>query len=333
MNVPLPPESVPPEQGPPACLSASAVLSFILGLLALPLNILAGLPALLIGYRGLYAINASEGRLRGRILAVAGMALGTVGCVIGIGFGLFLLFGHLGANAARLDCANNLREIGVALEAYQQNHAETYPAATIPNKQLAPDKRLSWMADILPFMRRRTQSTAAWQSFLGSIDQHKGWQDPANAAAANTRVYTFLCPGDANPLMRTTPGLTDYVGISGIGPDAAALAVEAPDAGFFGYDRAVRLPQATKLRASIMIVTETTNNNGPWIAGGPPTVRGVVPEEAPLIGLDRPFGGCHYSFTRVPGLNTLWLDASVRYLTNSAPPEMFADHARLHPAR
>lgn len=343
MNLPLPQGSSPPEpdQQPPATsggssLSRAAVASFILGLLIVPLNIITGLPALLLGYRGLYAINASEGRLRGRFLAIAGMALGSAGCLIAVAFGIFLLFLWLGAASARTDCANNLRQMGAAIESYQLNHDKTYPQATIPNPRLPPEERLSWMTALLreqpspeagqrkrPYLEK-TLSSAKWHALMDSIDLEQGWQAPVQATARSTRIPTFLCLGNPNPAIRNTPGLTDYVGLSGAGLDAASLPRDDPQAGFFGYDRTVTFPQVSDRQSYTMIVTETTIDNGPWIAGGPATVRGVAVEEAPLIGRDRPFGGCHFDFTGIAGLNTLWLDGSVRYFTDSRPAELFA---------
>jgi len=324
----MPPD---PDSRPVLCrLSGSAVASFVLGLLALPLNIFAGLPALLVGYRSLYAINASEGRLAGRPLAVTGMALGVVGCLIGAGFGVFLLFSYLGAASARADCANNLRQIGAALEKYQENHRGIYPSGTIPNPQLAADQRLSWMASLLPYLERKTLSTEKWTTLVDSIHPDQGWQAPIHQAAGSTRVPTFLCQGALEPAIQTTPGLTTYIGLAGVGSDAPSLPLSDPRAGFFGYDRTVKRPQLNEGLAYTMVVTETTLDNGPWIAGGPATVRGIVPDQAPLIGIGRPLGGCHFAFlTGVPGLNTLWLDGSVRYFTNSMPAETFADQTRL----
>jgi Protein of unknown function (DUF1559) len=333
MNIPLPQRSLPPDpESRPVLsrLSGSAVASFVLGLLALPLNIFAGLPALLVGYRSLYAINASEGRLGGRPLAVTGMALGVVGCLIGVGFGVFLLFSYLGAASARADCANNLRQMGAALEKYQENHGGLYPAGTIPNRLLAPDQRLSWMASLLPYLERKTLSTEKWTTLVDSIHPDQGWwQSPLHLAVCGTRVPTFLCQGALDPAIQSTPGLTTYIGLAGVGSDAPSLPLSDPRAGFFGYDRTVKRPQLKEGLAYTMVVTETTLN-GPWIAGGFATVRGIVPDQAPLIGIGRPLGGCHFAFlTGVPGLNTLWLDGSVRYFTNSMPAETFADQTRL----
>src|SRR5207247_2627843 len=73
----------------PGRLSILAVVSFVLGLLAVtpPFLIIASLPALLLGLVSLRRINHSDGRLRGAWLAGAGMvlgALGTAASVVGV---------------------------------------------------------------------------------------------------------------------------------------------------------------------------------------------------------------------------------------------------------
>ncbi len=330
MTQPSPENSVPvePAPGPPARTSTAALVSLILGLLALPLNILAGLPALLVGYRSLYAINASEGQLRGRGLAIAGMVLGLLGCLFGVAWGLWLVLTLAQAASARAECADNLRQIGQALEMYQDHHDKTYPPGTLPNPDLKPDERLSWLAGILPYVGRKGMSAQKWQSLVDSIHPKQGWQAPVHEIDRTSNVHTYLCPGC--PRKDRRAGLTDYIGLAGEGDNAATLPRKAPKAGFFGYNRIVTAKEMEIRRSTTLIVTETTRDNGPWIAGGPPTVRGLDPEDTPLIGLDRPLGGCHFDYRGIAGLNTLWLDGSVRYVTSSTPPNQLVEQTLIN---
>lgn len=334
MNIPLsegsPLSNSTPPQRPRT--TAAAWVSLILGILALPFNLLAGLPALLVGYRTLYSINASEGRLLGRGLTIIGMILGGLGCLEGIGWGLLLLFGVLESYNAQADCANNQRQIGQGLQQYQLSHQETFPPATIPNPMLKPEERLSWLVALLPYLNRKAAPrTTNWQTLVDSIDPKLDWENPAHQWARSSNINLFLCRGYPDNADRAIPGLTDYVGFAGVGRDAASLPRDDVRAGFFGYDRTVTLSQLKrKGLAETLIVTETTQNNGPWIAGGPPTIRSIFVEDAPLIGRDRPFGGCHFNFRGQPGLNTLWLDGSVRYLAGSMPAQLLAEHAQIN---
>jgi hypothetical protein len=59
----------------------------ILGLLAIPLSIVTGIPAIVVGAHGLRRIKASDGTLKGRAAAWCGIVLG---CLSVAGFALFL---------------------------------------------------------------------------------------------------------------------------------------------------------------------------------------------------------------------------------------------------
>ena len=78
-----------------------------------------------------------------------------------------------------------------------------------------------------------------------------------------------------------------------MGRDAAELPRGDPLAGIFGYDRIVRREDLTAGATQTLLATETARDNGPWTAGGSPTVRGLDPTDAPYIGPGRPFGGMH----------------------------------------
>ena len=115
------------------------------------------------------------------------------------------------------------------------------------------------------------------------------------------------------------PAPTDYVGIAGVGEDAAFLPKESPRAGFFGYqrhlyiDRRVGTNDLPAGTSHTMVCAETTRDNGPWVAANRSTVRPLSPEDLPYIGLQRQFGGCHPG-----GANLLKVDASVQFFSSAA---------------
>lgn len=66
----------------PDHIDKRAKAAMILGLLSLVLGFVTGLPALWVGRRSLQHLAASDGDLRGRRLAIAGMVLGGVGIIL-----------------------------------------------------------------------------------------------------------------------------------------------------------------------------------------------------------------------------------------------------------
>src|SRR5262249_34049621 len=140
----------------------------------------------------------------------------------------------------------------------------------------------------------------------------RGWRAETNRKALNTSIRWYLCPGDPSYRPHSEPGLTSYIGIAGVGKDAPDLPKGSSNRiGVFGYpeDRQLRLDDASRGISFVMMVAETAHDNGPWLAGGPPTVRGLDPDDQPYIGTGRPWGGCHSG-----GLYVLLLDGSVRWV-------------------
>jgi prepilin-type processing-associated H-X9-DG protein len=334
------------EAPPRPRLSRAAVASLVLGL-ATPLGWAAtGLAALAVGLYGVRAVNRSDGRLRGRGLAVAGMALGGL-AVGGTVLGLFVVvLEDARLRSQKVECINHLRLIGAAAQHYHDAN-DAFPPGTLPNADLPPDRRLSWLVALPDFVGEKNAPADRLRALAEGIDRSRAWDETPNLAAAATDVPVFRCPAHPDD-PRAAPGRTHYVGLAGVGRDAAEIrgidrgpfgaavglagvgadpfALRAADAraGAFGYDRAMKLNDFTPGSSRTLFAAETAWNNGPWTAGGPPTVRGVDPADAPLIGPGRPFGGMHAG-----GLNVLFADGSAEFLRDTTPPAFFAELTRV----
>jgi prepilin-type processing-associated H-X9-DG protein len=90
--------------------------------------------------------------------------------------------------------------------------------------------------------------------------------------------------------------------------------------GVFGYDRHTPMSAVTD-------GLSTTARNGPWTAGGLPTVRALDPAGGPYPGAGGPFRSNHRYGLLAPtppsATNVLFADGSVRALTASTKPEVF----------
>jgi len=309
------------QQAPSLC--RRAVFCFVLGALSPALLFLTGIPALWMGVRALRLINASDGRLRGRRLAVAGMVLGGLGCAAAALGTLALVFEELRVRSQRVECLNNLRQMGGAVLNYESTN-NAFPPGTVPNAALPPDKRLSWLTTLPPFMDQKTKNARAAQALDEQLDLSLAWDDGGNAVVAHAAVSFCRCPAHPFDDPRIAKGTTSYVGFAGVGRDAAELPRGNPFAGIFGYDRVVRRDDLTAGATQTLLATETARDNGPWTAGGAATLRGLDRANTPYIGAGRPFGGMHPH-----GLNVLRADGGADFMTDGTAPGFFETLTRV----
>ena len=255
------------------------------------------------------------------------------GCVLLVVFGLAavvvvgaVLTGIVKARAAqgRVYCENNLRQLGLfaAIPPAPKPDAPVDPAprtavppGTVVNLALSPDRRLSWAADALPVFDRRQQDPA----LAGRIDRTAAWDAGPNAEVAATRIGTLTCPG--NP---AAAGMTQYLGASGLDPRGADLGLDPPDrarAGCFRYDAPTPYAAITDGLSNTVLFAETNRDLGPWLRGGPSTVRGLLEGETapPPVGVGGQFGGNH-----VGGANVGMADGSGRFVSDRVTPAFLA---------
>lgn len=225
-------------------------------------------------------------------------------------------------SASRVQCKNNLRQIGLALHSYHDRW-ESFPSgyvSTVGPGGPADDQGpgWGWSALILPYLEKNNLSQ--------QIDFTKGITDPANATARTTVLKVFLCPSDAGKDTFTVDKLGDasstystplldvnskpvevahsnYVGIFGnpeITPDPGFLDTTNPDRsivhqGMFYRNSRVRIAQVTDGTTNTLFVGERSSNlaYATWtgsVTGGqvPPKIPdpfGFGPEGAPILTL------------------------------------------------
>jgi hypothetical protein len=222
---------------------------------------------------------------------------------------------------ARAQCHNNLRVVAQALQNYHSTY-NCFPAATVPNDALPCEKRLSWYAPIFPYIEQIVvvlDTTKAWDA-----EENREPRIRFRVADDEFRVEPvgdcklFLCPTNPSRTGPGLPGVTHYVGITGLGPHAADLGPGYPGAGVFGCDRHTRLEDITDGQATTLMVIETASANGPWSAGGPATARGVDPDGPPYLGANGQFGGTHRG-----GCWAAFADGSARFLPSGLDPRVF----------
>lgn len=98
------------------------------------------------------------------------------------------------SSSHRMQCSNNLKQIGLALHNYHSAFGVLPPAYTV---DVNGNRLHSWRTLILPFM----EQTALYNK----INLSKPWDDPANAFLMEENVPTYRCPSS-----KTGNGLTTY---------------------------------------------------------------------------------------------------------------------------
>jgi len=208
----------------------------------------------------------------------------------------------------RLTCGLNMYEIVRALLGYYSNES-AFPSGTWPNPSLPPERRLSWYAAINSYLD--------YAGSYSTIEKSQSWDAGNNGDVVCTRIHWLCCP-ELDRVPPGTPEPTSYIGIAGVGTDAALLPKSDPRVGVFEYDRQTTLADIKDGLATTMLVAESGRSNGPWLRGGPSTVRGLDPAHTPYIGFGRQFGGLH------PGCAMIaFADGSVRAVSESINPKVF----------
>ncbi len=96
--------------------------------------------------------------------------------------------------ARRMQCSNNLKQIGLAFHNYHAAYGSLPPAYTVD----ADGNRLhSWRTLILPFIEQ--------SNLFQQVDLTKPWDDPDNAILQQTEVPVFRCPSS-----KVAVGMTTY---------------------------------------------------------------------------------------------------------------------------
>ena len=245
--------------------------------------------------------------------------------VLALALGVFVIWLAQGrVDQSRIYCQNHLRVLaqhseqaglelppGALAGPWLPAQAPNVPAGTVWHPTLPPDQRLSWVVPLLPLIDQKRYETA---TLAPQLDLAAAWDAPKNASVGRARLALVECPGNPPP-ESSGFAFTQYIGNGGVGPDAATGSL-SPKSGCFRYDRATPYTAITDGLSTSVLFAETSNELGPWIRGGPATVRSYLPKSSKvMLGADGQFGGNHPL-----GANFGFADGSVRFLTDRTTP-------------
>jgi hypothetical protein len=193
---------------------------------------------------------------------------------------------------------SRIHELAAALKTYTEKRG-TFPRGTADRPSTAeragrpwpPDQRVSWLAEIVRFLPQYSARYANDVVYPIGIDVNRSWRDNENRRAAVSLIPQFLTPRSAPgqwwivyPGQRLAVAATHFVGVAGVGLDAATLPGDNPRAGVFGYDRVTAVSQIKDGAANTIAVLQVPADTYkmPWLAGGGATVRGVPEKDSVL---------------------------------------------------
>jgi Protein of unknown function (DUF1559) len=186
-----------------------------------------------------------------------------------------------------------------------------------------PDHRVSFMADLLPYLGRGGLRQSIQEKRLP-------WFAKEHEAAGTTWISEFLVPHYPQSSWRATHPLgegrsyggTNYVAMSGLGLDSARYdpsnPAHAKKVGMTGYDWGSKFPEVTDgLSNTIYMIQVPPTHSRPWIAGGGATVQGADESLTnPVDDFVDPLGAKR-------GTHILMGDGSVRFVPATIDPAVF----------
>jgi prepilin-type N-terminal cleavage/methylation domain-containing protein/prepilin-type processing-associated H-X9-DG protein len=237
--------------------------------------------------------------------------------------------------AARLQCQNNLKQIGLALHGYEQD-AGSFPPGYRDLAATPSRPGWGWTVFLLPYLEQ-----APLYEALDAA--HANFGNGANPAPATSLTQTSIpilhCPSDPGPL--TNPfydnhGKSNYRGVGG-GGDLSFMPLTTDLGGLFFYNSRVRLADVTDGLSNTLAVGETSLDErrnwwggiwagcarvGPYASyvGSVTWVSGVYWSVG--LGDVRLNGPGPWAFgsPHPGGVNFVFCDGSVRFIRDSADP-------------
>ncbi len=209
--------------------------------------------------------------------------------------------------ARRMQCQNNLHQIGIALHNYHAAFRKFPPGGLEVRPQWRRGKQLAWSAFLLPYMGE--SPTYEKINFDYPFDHAK------NAEAAASVIETYLCPSTARQSTRHRGrGATDYGGIYG----ERIVSRNYPPRGVMIHERSIRFRDITDGTARTLVISEDADfPDGQWINAWNLFDQAFSINRAPRFEND-------IRSMHPQGANGLLADGSVRFMNENIDLEVLA---------
>ncbi|HVX61472.1 MAG TPA: DUF1559 domain-containing protein, partial [Pirellulales bacterium] len=218
--------------------------------------------------------------------------------------------------AARVIDEQNHQRLLQALTGYEKAEG-ALPFGAAEASLLPPETRLSWIATLLPYYDHLD-----WHDELNFA---RSWNDAANGGVSRRPLESVINPALGPSATKAGFPVTHYVGLAGVGPDAALLEPTDPRAGAFGHRRQVGFSQMGDGASNTIAVMGVSGKLGAWASGGDATVRSLT--QRPYINGPDGFGSGQPN-----GMLAGMADGSVRFLSSDIDPAVLEALATMNGA-
>jgi prepilin-type N-terminal cleavage/methylation domain-containing protein/prepilin-type processing-associated H-X9-DG protein len=235
------------------------------------------------------------------------------------------------STAYRVQCTNNLHQIGLALHNYHGNHKTLPPGVSYRNGK-DPYPFMSWNTRLLPFLEQGN----LWNDTMQAYQRDSNFLDNPPHVGLGTVLPIFNCPADSRTVLerQDLPGiaLNSYLGVEGIN--------QFTKDGVLYLDSKVRLSDIVDGTSNTLMVGERPASAdgvaGWWYAGwgqakdgSADMVLGVQEQYAAAFyvvdcppgpyqfgpgSLKDPCATFHFWSLHIGGANFLFADGSVHFL-------------------
>jgi prepilin-type N-terminal cleavage/methylation domain-containing protein len=159
--------------------------------------------------------------------------------------------------AARIQCANNLKQLGLALHNYHDNF-QAFPTSVRP-AGVTPLPRVSWTIPTLPYIEQ--------DNVQRRYDPASNWDSSTNLPLTSQPIKIFQCPAapnaarlDGDPQTNTwnTVAVTDYAAATGVAAYATTVNTSgAVQPGIMQKNTSVRIADVTDGLSNTLLVVES----------------------------------------------------------------------------
>ncbi|MCH7751005.1 MAG: DUF1559 domain-containing protein [Planctomycetes bacterium] len=241
--------------------------------------------------------------------------------IIGVLAGLLLPAVQSAREAVRrLQCQNNLKQIGVALHSYHDVNKQ------FPRGGWAPSRaKLSWSASILPNLDA--------SSLFDHIDRTVPFTDPRNLAVGQTHLSVFLCPSaPRDPVLKAFSHFlfpkpsyyarTSYGAVNGERALRHFNARNDPERGTMLFEKNISFKEVTDGASQTFLIAEAPEGiQAMWInvlnlfdQSAPINAQAESPERKKYVFADY---GQEISSYHPTGAQVLFADGSVHFLSKN----------------